>query len=204
MQTTRSVFIVDDSSDIRESLTALVSHLGINAESFSSGSEFLSAYDATMAGCLIIDVCLPGMSGLEVLDVLAERGARLPAIVVTAYGEVSMVVRAVRAGAIDFLEKPCVWDELKGSIDLALKLDALSRKVAQQLSAIDERLALLTPQERRVMEMLIEGKPNKEVLESLSDMIMGRVAALLPESYQGVYKTGRSSGYTASDTPDRH
>ena len=167
MQTTRSVFIVDDSSDIRQSLTALVSHHGLNAESFSSGTEFLSAYDGQMAGCLIVDVRLPGMSGLEVLDALAERGFRLPAIVVTGYGEVPMVVRAFRAGAVDFLEKPCAWGQLKRSISFALRLDALHQKVVQQLSAIDGRLALLTPQEKRVMELLVEGKPNKAIASKL-------------------------------------
>ncbi len=92
----------------------------------------------------------------------------MPAIMMTGYGEVPMVVRAVRAGAIDFLEKPCAWEQLKESIDLALKLDALSRKVTQQLSAIDERLALLTPQERRVMELLVAGKPNKAIAGRLN------------------------------------
>jgi FixJ family two-component response regulator len=163
MNSTPRVFIVDDCSDVRDSLASLVSEHGLDTESYSSGTEFLSVYDGQTAGCLIIDIRLPGLNGLEVLDVLAERGIRLPTIVVTGHGEVPLVVRAVRSGAIDFLEKPFKWDQLKGSIDLALKLDAMNRKIARQLSAIDERLALLTPQEHRVMEMLVAGRPNKTI-----------------------------------------
>lgn len=171
MQTTDTVFIVDDSIDIRQSFTAMVSNRGLRAESFSSGAEFLSAYNGARfgqtTGCLIVDVRLPGMSGLDVLEALGERGIRLPAIVVTGYGEIPMVVRAIRAGAIDFLEKPCDSVQLNRSIDLAFRLDALNRKVVQQLSVIDGRLTLLTPQERRVMELLVAGKPNKVIAAKL-------------------------------------
>ncbi|MCH8042528.1 MAG: response regulator transcription factor [Planctomycetes bacterium] len=171
MQTTDTVFIVDDSMDIRQSFTAMVSNRGLRAESFSSGAEFLGAYNdarfGQTTGCLIVDVRLPGMSGLDVLEALGERGIRLPAIVVTGYGEIPMVVRAIRAGAIDFLEKPCDSVQLNRSIDLAFRLDALNRKVVQQLSAIDGRLALLTPPERRVMELLVAGRPNKAIAAEL-------------------------------------
>lgn len=167
MQTNRNVFIVDNSREIRESLRALVSAHGHNAETFTGGREFLNTCDDQTAGCLIVDIRLPDMSGLEVLDTLAVMGIRLPAIVVSANAEVPMAVRALRSGAIDFLEKPCVWPKLKASIDQALNLDALSRKVMRQFSAIEERLALLSPQEQHVMEMLIAGRPNKSIAAKL-------------------------------------
>ncbi len=168
MDTTNStVFIVDDDPAVRQGLAMLVKSMQLQAECFASAQEYLQVSDPDRPGCLLIDVRMPGMSGLELLDRLAARGVHLPAIMISAYGDVPMVVRAMKSGATDFLEKPCRDHELWEAIQSALQRDAENRRRKNQRVLVGERLERLTPGEQEVLEMLVEGGSNKAIAAKL-------------------------------------
>jgi FixJ family two-component response regulator len=163
-----AVFVVDDDERARKSVCALVRSLGLRAESFSSAEEFLAHYTPGSPGCLVTDVRMIGMSGLDLQDRLIEQGIRLPVIVLTAYARTRSTVRAIKAGAMTLLEKPYDEEELWDAIRTALAQEAAGRAETQRRREIQERAALLTPAERAVMNLIVQGKPNKVIAKQLN------------------------------------
>jgi two-component system, LuxR family, response regulator FixJ len=162
-----TVFVVDDDRSARNSVCALVRSLGLTAQTFSSAEEFLEGFAPGQTGCLVTDVRMTGMSGLELQDELKERGIELPVILLTAYPRTSSTVRAMKAGAVTLLEKPYNDDELWDAIRNGLAQDAARRVESERYTEIQDRAAQLTPAERTVMNMIVQGKPNKFVATQL-------------------------------------
>ena len=163
-----TVFVVDDDERARKSVCALVRSLGLRAEAFSSGEEFLARRTSSCPGCVVTDICMPGMSGLDLQDRLAAQGIRLPVIVLTAYPRTRSTVRAMNAGAVTLLEKPYDEEELWDAIRKALAQEAATRAEVQRRSEIQGRAALLTPAQRTVMHLIVQGKPNKIIAKQLN------------------------------------
>jgi FixJ family two-component response regulator len=163
-----TVFVVDDDERARKSVCALVRSLGLRAEAFSSAEEFLAGYAPGCPGCLVTDVRMTGMSGLDLQDRLIAEGIRLPVIMLTAYPRTRSTVRAIQAGAMTLLEKPYDEDELWDAIRKALAQDAAGRAEARRRREIQDRAALLTPAERDVLNLIVQGKPNKVIAKQLS------------------------------------
>ena len=162
-----TVFVVDDNAGVRKSLRALMESAGLAVEAYASGEEFLDAYDPGRAGCLILDVRLRGSSGLDLQDELRRRKAMLRIIVMTGYGNVPTSVRALKAGAIDFLQKPVPPKLLLERVRAAIELDRQARAAASARAAVIQRLAHLTSREREVVELLIAGNTSKEIAAAL-------------------------------------
>lgn len=167
MSNRSAVFVVDDDEQARKSVCALVHSMGVPAESFSSAEEFLDRYTEGRAGCLVTDVRMFGMSGLELQAELARRDVRLPVIVLTAYPRTPTTVLAIKAGAVTLLEKPYQDDDLWDAIRTALAEDAANRVRHEQRRTLGRRIAGLTPAESKVMEMIVQGKPNKLIAKQL-------------------------------------
>ena len=163
----QTVFVIDDDEAARLSVCALATSMHVASESFASAEEFLDAFDPARPGCVVADVRMPGASGVDLLSILAQRGSRIPVIIVTAFADTPLTVKAMKGGAVTFLEKPCSNHELWNAIREALALDAAKRADDQSLRDIRQRLAKLTPDERQVLEMLVEGKPNKAIAREL-------------------------------------
>jgi len=162
-----TVFVVDDDEAVRDSLELLVATTGLAVETFASAREFLDAYDPERAGCLVTDIRMPGMSGLELQEHLVALGASIPVIVLTGHGDVPAAVRALKAGAVDFVEKPFKPQALLDLINQAIARDRETREAMAREGAIAERLASLTPREREVMELVVAGKANKVIAVEL-------------------------------------
>jgi two-component system response regulator FixJ len=158
-----TVFVVDDNPGVRKSLRALLESADLDVETFASGEEFLAAYDPDRAGCLLLDVRLRKSSGLDLQDELNRRKTTLPIIVLTGHGTVPTSVRALKAGAVDFLQKPAPPKMLLERVQAALEVDRHSRATAADEAVVTERLKQLTPREREVMELLLAGKSSKEI-----------------------------------------
>jgi FixJ family two-component response regulator len=152
---------------MRTSLQWLIESTGMQVRTYESADAFLAGYYPGRAGCLLLDVRMPGMSGLELQSYLAREGYRLPVIVITGHGDVGMAVKAMKAGAVDFIEKPFHDEDLLRSIGNALKLDQSRRATQTTRAEIAARLADLTPREHEVMAMVTEGKSNKEMAATL-------------------------------------
>jgi FixJ family two-component response regulator len=167
MPTEPTVFVVDDQEQARKSVCALVRSMGVRGEAFSSGEEFLRRYVRDEPGCLVTDVRMLGMSGLELQQKLAAEMVRLPVIVMTAYPATRVVVRAMAAGAITLLEKPYEEEELWDAIRRALAKDAAQRAGLERQREVQLRASQLTPEERRVMNMIVSGMPNKTIAKRL-------------------------------------
>jgi len=161
------VFVVDDDEAMRNSLKWLIESTGMSVRTYGSADEFLANYYPGRAGCLLLDVRMPGMSGLELQGQLARQAIRLPVIIITGHGDVGMAVRAMKAGAVDFIEKPFNDEALLSSIRQALAFDERQRALQTQRAEIAARLAELTPREHEVMEMVTDGSPNKEIAAAL-------------------------------------
>jgi len=162
-----TVFVVDDDPSVGDSIRLLLRSVGIPARVFLSAADFLAAYDPKESGCLVLDVRMPGMSGLELQARLHEEGSILPIIFVTAHGDVPMAVSAVRTGALDFIEKPFRDQELLDKIQDALGEDARLRAERKDLQDIEGRLGSLTPREREVLDLVVAGKANKNIARAL-------------------------------------
>jgi len=156
-----TVFIVDDDEAVRSSLRLLIKSVGLIPAALGSAREFLEKYDPAQPGCLVLDVRMPEMSGLELQEQLNRQGAVIPVIFITGHGDVPMAVEAMQAGAFDFLQKPFRDQDLIDRIQRALEKDRANRAVLGERSLIRERLESLTPREREVLEMVSSGKPNK-------------------------------------------
>lgn len=167
MSSEPTVFVVDDDQAMRTSLQWLIESTGMQVRTFDSADAFLAAYYPGRAGCLLLDVRMPGMSGLELQSYLAREGYRLPVIIITGHGDVAMAVKAMKSGALDFIEKPFHDEDLLRSIRNALELDQRQRVSRANRAEIAARLAELTPREHEVMGMVTEGKSNKEIAAAL-------------------------------------
>ena len=162
-----TVFIIDDDPAVRQALTVLVRSMHLRVEAYESSQHFLDDFDSTRPGCLLLDVRMPGISGLELLEQLGQDDVRLPAIVMSAYGDVPMVVRAMKAGALNFLEKPCRDQQLWEAIQEGLKWDAAHRQHVVLRTKVLHRLQRLTSGEHDVLRLLIDGKSNKTIAAEL-------------------------------------
>ncbi len=155
------VFIVDDDEAVRNSLRLLLKSVGLAASALPTAQEFLSSYSADQPGCLVLDVRMPGMSGLELQQQLNVRGAVIPVIFITGHGDIPMAVEAIQQGAFDFLQKPFRDQDLIDRIQRALAKDRTNRTELQEHTRTRERLESLTPREREVLALVVSGKPNK-------------------------------------------
>ncbi len=162
-----TVFVVDDNLGVRRSLRSLIESAGLRTETYASGEDFLRAFDAGRPGCLVLDVRLRSGSGLDLQEELRRRGATLPIIVMTGYGTVPVSVRALKGGAVDFLEKPVRPKVLLDRIHQALGIDRNAREAAARHAAVTARIASLTPREHQIMELVVAGKSSKEIAAEL-------------------------------------
>jgi FixJ family two-component response regulator len=156
-----TVFVVDDDEAVRTSLRFLLKSVGLTTRALSSASDFFENYKPGQPGCLVLDVRMPGMSGLEPQQQLNLRGATIPVIFITGHGDVPMAVEAMQHGAFDFLQKPFRDQDLIDRIQRALERDARSRTALAQHAKIRERIGSLTPRERQVLALMTQGKPTK-------------------------------------------
>ena len=157
------IYIVDDDDGMRRALTVLMTTVGYQPVAFARPAEFLAKYDANQAGCLVLDVRMPEMSGLEVQQQLNRNGALIPVILITGHGDIPMAVQAMKDGAFDFLQKPFRDQELLDRINAALKQDAQNRESVDRLADLRQRAESLTPREREVMGHVVDGKANKVI-----------------------------------------
>jgi two-component system, LuxR family, response regulator FixJ len=163
-----TVFVVDDDPAVLRSLVALIKIIFPRVEPFVSANDFLAAYDPERPGCLVLDVAMPGMSGLELQRRLVQERIDLPIVFITGHGNVRMAVGAMQSGAINFLEKPFHDQELWDSIRRALEQDEQARRRRARRAEVEERFDHLTPGEEDVMNLILEGKYNKEIASQLS------------------------------------
>lgn len=162
-----TVYIVDDDPMIREALSRLLESVSLRVESSSTCEEFLETYDPEALSCLILDARLPGMSGFELQEELGRRRLSIPIIMITGYGDVSMAVRAVANGALDYLTKPFNEQVLLERIRQALDIAKMTSERTAKLARVEARYQTLTPREQEVMQLVIDGKPNKVVAAEL-------------------------------------
>jgi FixJ family two-component response regulator len=162
-----TVFIVDDDPGVRSSIRVLLKSIGQTALPFASAQEFLQAYNIDKPGCLILDIRMPGMSGLELQLELNKRGAVIPVIFITGHGDVPMAVEAMRLGAFDFVQKPFRDQELIDRVQQALGRDAETRRDLQEDTQAKSRLESLTPREREVLHLMVSGQANKVMAQEL-------------------------------------
>lgn len=159
-------YIVDDEQPIREALVFLLGAAGYEAHGFGSAHGFFATWRANRRSCIVADVRMPGMSGLEMLGALRERSIRLPVIMMTGHADVPMAVRAMKAGAVEFLEKPFDDERLLQAVERALALPTIALATARE--QIEASIATLTPREREVMVLIAAGKPNKVISSELA------------------------------------
>jgi FixJ family two-component response regulator len=162
-----TVFVVDDDQAVRKSLEMLFTSVDITARVFPNAQDFLARYDPEEPGCLVLDVRMPGMSGLELQRQLKDSGIGIPVIIVTGHGDVPIAVRAMKDGALEFLEKPFSKQMLIDHVQAALQRDADRRRGLERLSDIDTRISGLTDREREVMELVVAGKLSKQIAAEL-------------------------------------
>ena len=163
-----TVFIVDDDEAFRDSVRELVNSVGLDAETFVSALEFLAAFDATRAGCLVADVRMPHMSGLELKTKLDELNSRMPIVFISGHGDIAMAVKAIKGGAVDFVQKPYHEQQLLDAINEALRRDATLRAPTDPATPLAGRLAALTTREREVMALALKGLPSKTIARELA------------------------------------
>lgn len=161
------VHIVDDDSAIRDSLSFLMKSVGFESMTYASAEAFLNQANFDRLGCLVVDVRMQGMSGLELQQLLSERGSKLPVIIITGHGDVPMAVQAMKAGAVDFLEKPYDHQLLITRIRQCLEEISKEQNRESKVAQAKSRLAQLTPRELEVMKLLVAGKHNKAIADDL-------------------------------------
>ncbi len=162
-----TVFVVDDDASVREAIASLVRSAGLRAQGFASAQEFLARPPPDAPGCLVLDVRLPGLSGLDLQSRLAELDLDIPIVFITAHGDVPTSVRAMKAGALEFLTKPFSDDELLGAIAKAIERHRASRRQHAELDELKGFYASLTPRERQVMALVASGMLNKQIAGTL-------------------------------------
>jgi two-component system response regulator FixJ len=161
------VFVVDDDHAMRDALVQLLEAAGLQVESHADGPAFLAAYGQGRPGCLLLDMAMPGMTGLQVQAELNARGLSVPIVFLTGHGDIPMAVRAVQSGAVDFLEKPIQGAALIERVQRALALDQESRQSQGQVQAIQQRYSRLSSREREVMALAVSGLTCKEIARKL-------------------------------------
>ncbi len=157
------IYIVDDDEGMRRALTVLMTTVGYQAMAFARPTDFLEKYDPEQHACVVLDVRMPQMSGLEVQQQLNRRGSILPVILVTGHGDIPMAVQAMKDGAFDFLQKPFRDQDLLDRINAAIKQDGENRATLDQQADLKRRAESLTPREREVMGLVVDGKANKVI-----------------------------------------
>ncbi len=157
------VYVVDDDDAVRDSLKVLLQSDGLTAQVYASGREFMDSYNADIAGCLLLDVQLPDMNGLEMQLELANKQIKLPIIIITGYADVPIAVKALKAGAVDFIEKPFSDDTILASVRTALEIGNREHREQASLLEAKESLQRLTNRERQVLEQLVMGRLNKVI-----------------------------------------
>lgn len=162
-----NVFIVDDNPAVRDAIRWLVQQVGLNAKTYASAQEFLAAVKPGMRGCLVLDIRMPGLSGLDLQDKLVQAGIQLPVIIVTGHGDVPITVRAMKAGAFEFLQKPFNDQALLDAIQSALEKYTQLWEQKDRMSQTSRNLESLTPREREILEQLRHGKLNKVIAGDL-------------------------------------
>lgn len=162
-----TVFIVDDDPAIRIAMQALMDSVGLAHEIFASGNEFLDGLDDQRPGCLVLDIRMPGLGGLELQEELIRRGNSLPVIFITGHGDVPMAVEAMQKGAVDFIQKPFRDQDLLDRISEALRTDKERRQERERHARVAERVDRLTNREKEVFELVVTGKPNKIIAYEL-------------------------------------
>jgi FixJ family two-component response regulator len=162
-----TVFVIDDDVDVRASIQGLLKAVGLQSESFATAEEFLHHEETHDPGCLILDVSLPGVSGLELQRKLSDAGVRIPIIFITGHGDIPMTVKAMKFGAIEFLTKPFVDQDLLNAIQQAFDRDRVTRHQQSEISELRKRYESLTTRERQVMGLVAAGMLNKQVASEL-------------------------------------
>ena len=163
----QTVFIVDDDADLREALSLLMRSVGMQSKAFASAREFLQRFDPHDSGCLVLDIRMPGMTGMELQAELHKRRIRIPIVFLTGHGDVPLAVTAVKAGAFDFIQKPLDAHRLVISVMKALKVDSGSGNVPEHTAWNAEKLASLSERQMDVLRLLIDGKQNSEIADAL-------------------------------------
>jgi FixJ family two-component response regulator len=161
------VFVIDDDPSVRDALAGLLRSVGLEARSFGSTREFLRSEPPNGPGCLVLDVRLPERSGLDFQRELAESGIQLPIVFITGHGDIPMSVRAIKAGAIEFLTKPFHDQELLDAIQLGIERDRARRRDGLAVADLQKRLGSLTPREREIMALVVTGRMNKQIAADL-------------------------------------
>lgn len=167
MSIEQTIYIVDDEEPIRKALSLLTKSDGLKSESFENAQSFLDKLDQIGPGCLLLDVCMPDMSGLELQEILKEQNMDIPVIVLTGHADIPTAVRAMKGGAIDFIEKPFDSEELLRRIHKCLNKEAKHQENIEWRRKAALKMATLTKRERQVMQGMVEGKRNKQIAESL-------------------------------------
>ena len=162
------VFVIDDDASMRLALEDLVRSVGLEVRTFAAPQDFLQSKPSDAPGCLVLDVRLPGMSGLTFHKELAKEGLALPVIFITGHGDIPMSVRAMKAGAVEFLTKPFHDQDLLDAIHAAIERDRKRRREAVRLTELRERFATLTERERQIMTLVVNGRPNKQIAAELN------------------------------------
>ena len=162
-----TVFIVDDDNEVREAIALLMDSVGLPNETFDSAWTYLARFEPARPGCLILDVRMRQMSGLELQERLAEEPIHPPVIIITGHGDVPMAVRAVKNGAVDFIEKPFNDQSLLDAVHRAIEIDAEQRGHALEIASVQERMQRLTKREREVLDQIVAGKRNKVIAADL-------------------------------------
>ncbi len=162
-----TVFIVDDDRGLRQAIQDLVESVGLRAESFASGEDFLRAKRMNRPSCLVLDVRLPRMSGLDFQQRLTEAGIQIPIIFITAHGDIPMSVRALKSGALEFLTKPFRDQDLLDAIHQALERDRVAREQQSEIHNLQERVRTLTAREQEVMNLVVSGMLNKQIASEI-------------------------------------
>jgi RNA polymerase sigma factor (sigma-70 family) len=165
--TKSTVYIVDDDQAIRHAMELLMRSVGLDYEIFHSGDDFLESYSNDRAGCLVLDIRMPGLGGLELQEKLNEMGSTLPVIFITGHGDVPMAVEAMQKGAVDFIQKPFRDQELLDRVGEALKTDQELRSAREEKAEVQHRIDKLTNRERQVLDLVVTGKPNKVIAYEL-------------------------------------
>jgi len=166
-QTEPVVFVIDDDASVRAALKSLIRSVGLDVEAFSSGIEFLQFNRPDVPACLVLDVRLPGMSGLDFQKELIKYGILLPVIFITAHGDIPMSVRAMKAGAVEFLTKPFRDQDLLDAIQMSLERDRIRRQQESEITELKRKFESLTAREKELLALVISGKPNKQIADAI-------------------------------------
>ena len=167
LEQTPTVFVIDDDASVRRSIQGLLKSVGLRSESFENSEDFLARHAAEGPSCLILDVRLPGRSGLDFQRQLADAGVQIPIIFITGYGDIPMTVRAMKSGAVEFLSKPFDDQDLLDAVQQALERDRIRRLQQTEVAELRRRYKELTPREREVMQLVVTGMLNKQVAAEL-------------------------------------